>query len=290
MKTIKNILMLASTIPFFNQQAVAGDWFMPTPLKSVYSSLVQGNIQLAWQEMQLALSLQPVDEKHWEKIKQTIISRSQCGRQLNDNSPFNEYRHIRLMIQKKTNLVQQSYQLKISLDGVEKSTAVSLVDQQGRTWMSDNTTEPKLGYAEVESNDLVHPPSPGFYQLTIEQAVYPLILSSNNEQPWIKVNRSNSVSLIHIQTPEKRISCQPANTHWQWFDEEFSMIGNSQQIQFNIANLSIEGAGSVRLPSHAPNNAKWLSAVVSQSEYQGAVRVEYAQRFTIPATLITKYK
>ncbi|QUM79908.1 DUF2861 family protein [Moritella sp. 5] len=285
MRTIKRLLVLVTTTLTFSQQVVADDWFMPTPLASVYSALAMSNTQLAWQEMQQTLGQKALDERFWEKTKQIIISRSQCGKQLIGDLPFNQHRHITLIIQKKTNLVHQSYQLKVSLDGVEESTTISLRDQQGRVWISDNTAEPEQGYVELESDSLVYPPMSGFYQLTIGQAIYPIILSSSYEQPWIKVNRSHVASAISIQVPKTLVSCQPANMRWQWFNDKFSMLGNSQPIQLNTANLNSDGYRNTHLPAQPPNHAKWLSAVVSQSEYQGAIKIEYAQRFTFPATI-----
>ncbi|MGF1752751.1 DUF2861 family protein [Vibrio makurazakiensis] len=282
MKAIRLILGLVSASLTFSHQAIADDWFMPTPLASTYSALAAGNTQLAWQEMLLALSQKPIDERHWAKAKKTLISQSQCGKQLISDAPMSQEQHIRLTIQKKTNLVQQGYQLKVSLDGVEQSAAISLRDQQGRVWFSGKTSEPEQNYVELESDDLVYAPTSGFYQLTIDQAVYPIILSSNYEQPWIKVNRNNAVSSMSIRQPKTLPSCQIANMRWQWFDDQFSMLGYSQPIQLNSSNVETEGFESARLPESFPSNAKWLSAVVSQWEYQGVVKVEYAQRVTLP--------
>lgn len=280
MKRIRLVLGLISASIVFSQQVMADDWFMPTPLASTYSALAAGNVQLAWQEMILALSQNPMDENHWAQAKKVLISKSQCGKQLINDSSMNHKQRIRLTIQKKTNLVQQGYQLKVSLDGVDKSYAISLRDQQGQAWLSGKTSQPEQGYAELESDDLVYAPTAGFYQLTIDKVMYPIILSSSYDQPWIKVNRSNVASPISVRLPSTLASCQVGNMRWQWFDDEFSMLGYSQPNPIN--NPSFEGYESVLLPASFPSNAKWVSAVVSQWEYQSAVKVEYAQRVTLP--------
>ncbi|QDO84672.1 DUF2861 family protein [Shewanella psychropiezotolerans] len=287
MKTIKPIFWLVSASLAFSQQVVANDWFMPTPLSRMYSALVIDKTQLAWQEMLLALSQESIDEKHWENAKQTLISQSQCGKLLLGDLSFNQQRYIRLTIQKKTNSMQQGFKLKVSLGGVEKSAAISLRDQQGQAWISGSTTEPKQGYVELESDDFVYAPTPGFYQLTIDNTIYPIILSFNYDQSWIEVNNSNADSPISIQVPKTLASCQAANMRWQWFDDKFTMLGNSQLIQLSTSNLGTEGYKNARLPEYFPNHAKWLSAVVSKSEYQGEVRIEYAQRFTFPIKIKT---
>ena len=280
MNRIRLVVGFVSASVTFSQQVIADDWFMPTPLASTYSALAAGNIQLAWQEMLLALNQNPVDESNWAQAKKVLISKSQCGKQLIIDPSMNHKQYIRLTIQKKTNLVQQGYQLKVSLDGVEKSYAISLRDQQGQAWLSGITSQPEQGYVELESDDLVYAPAAGFYQLTIDKAVYPLILSSSYEQPWIKVNRSNGSSPISVRLPDTLASCQAGSMRWQWFDDEFSMLGYSQPNQLN--NPSSERFESVLLPASFPGNTKWVSAVVSQWEYQSAVKVEYAQRVTLP--------
>jgi len=287
MKRKSRMLGLVCSFLTFSQQVIADDWFMPTPLASTYSALAAGNIQLAWQEMLLTLSQKSIDESHWAQVKKTLISQSHCGKQLFGDSPISQNQRIRLTIQKKTNPVQQGYQLKVSLDGVEKSYTIALRDQQGLSWLSGNTSEPEQGYVELESDDLVYAPTSGFYQLTIDKAVYPILISSDYEQPWIKANSSNAASPMSIRLPETLTSCEIGNMRWQWFDDNFSMLGHSQPIQLNRPNTETEGFETVHFPESFPSNAKWLSAVVSQWEYQGPVKVEYAQRVTLHNKLKT---
>lgn len=282
---VKRMLVLISASLTFSQSATADDWFMITPLTPVYSALAADNTQLAWQELLLALSRDPQPEKHWAKARLALISKFNCGKQLAGEPSLNQHRHIRLMIQKKTNLAQQSFQLKVSLEETEKPVAISFRDQQGREWLSGNTSEPEQGYVELESDDLVTAPTPGFYQLTIDKLIYPIILPSDVEPSWIQVNRGNAALPISIRTPKILASCPAADMRWQWFDSEFNMLGGPQIIQLGTPNSSIEPYREALSPEPFLNHAKWLSAVVSRSEYQGTVKVEYAQRFALPSKI-----
>ncbi|WP_104400617.1 DUF2861 family protein [Vibrio penaeicida] len=282
MKKDKFLLGLVSTALIFSQQVVAEDWFMKTPLAATYSALSTGNTQLAWQEMLIALSQNSLDEKHWAKPKEVMINQSQCGKQLIPDHPINHNSHIRITIQKKTNFIQQGYQIKVSLDGVENSVSISLRDRHGRVWISGTTSDPVQSYTELESDDLVYAPTSGYYQLIVDKAVYPIILSSNDAQAWVNVDHSDPSLPIRIRLPETPVSCQVGNMRWQWFDNQFVMLGNSQPIYLNAPSVDSNGFAKALEPESTKYQAKWLSAVVSKWEYQGTVKIEYVQRTTLP--------
>ncbi|WP_051303226.1 DUF2861 family protein [Psychromonas aquimarina] len=271
------IHLLAAFIAALSTNSPADNWFAETPLASAYSALANNNPELAWQEMQLALAEQEINPAHWSAVKNAIIEKTQCGRLLSssvhtDNK--NRYR-IKLSLQQKTNLVQQSFQLKVAIENPPQGTRVELTDRRGKVWLSGITAAPQDDYIEVESNELLNLPKPGYFELHIADLIYPLVLSRNKEGNWLElINDTQSPLAVYLPTPSS--GCAPAKVTWQWFTQNFQIIGWPQPV-------SVNGQNQPQPPGPQPENAKWLSTTVSTYEYQGGVKVEYLQRLTVPA-------
>lgn len=271
---------------------VAGSWFMPTPLQRVYQALADHNLVLAWQELEIVLQQNKatVAPDLWRPVFQQLIYQSDCGRRLTEYPglmpDWVDQPRISLSIQDKVNLNQRVYQLKLSIDGVSQSMKVSLTDSRGNQWLSGATSVPEEGYSELESREWFQSVPYGYYQLNIGEKHYPLILSSLQETenaPVIKLQQTEKNSAgVFVFSPDlsaDQNACQRQRLQWQWFDSDYQLAAPAETIV-----LDAQGHGE--LPLGRPDNANWLSAVVADSYFQGAIRIENVHRLTVPVRYI----
>lgn len=272
------------------QQALAGNWFQDTPLQATYSALMTKNTPLAWQELQLALNQNNLDERYWSQVKKQILLQSHCGKTLSETPSMAAQSHIRLTIQKKSNLLQQGYQFKISLDGIQEKVFISFSDNQGTVLFSGYSSSLDNSYSELEGGDMISAPTPGLYQLRINKKNYPVILSSHTSINWINLENTHSLHQIQISPPQQQQDCPLTSPQWQWFDKNYTLLGSIEPMSYieSISSHSTQQSTVVVDLPYAPSvDAKWVSAVISRSEYQGQIQVNYSQRLTLPAVMKT---
>ncbi|MDO6583082.1 DUF2861 family protein [Photobacterium sp. 2_MG-2023] len=266
----------------------AGGWFMSTPLQRVYQALADHNMLLAWQELQVVLqqSTEPVTPDLWQPVFQQLINQSDCGRRLTEYpgvlSDWVDQPRISLSIQDKVNLSQRVYQLKLSIDGAGHAMEVSLTDSRGNQWLSGASSTPVEGYSELESREWFQSVPDGYYQLSVGEKHYPLILTSLQETeraPAIQLQQAEkSTAGVFVFSPDlsaDRNACQRQRLQWQWFDSDYQLASPAE-------TLVLDAQGHGVPPRDKPDNANWLSAVVADSYFQGAIKIENVHRLTVP--------
>jgi uncharacterized protein DUF2861 len=274
--------------------AKADNWFADTPLQSSYSALSAGQTLLAWQELQLSLSQNQISEHYWQPIKDAVLSKTQCGKQL--ISFVSLPASIDVSFINKNSVNNQGYQIKISTEQVTQPLILKLFDENNTLLVTANIPQPTEEYIEFESNDLLSTPKAGIYQLSINDIRYPLIISSFTDTPWVHSNTRRASKSLVVTPPANKIACAPVVMNWQWFDEQYNQIGKHISMQLApVMPITAAATDSnlqyaAKRPATTPSNATWLSAVVSQFEYQGEVKVEYVQRFSLPISTIETYR
>ncbi|MGF1793780.1 DUF2861 family protein [Photobacterium profundum] len=274
--------------------AKADNWFADTPLQSSYSALSADQTLLAWQELQLSLSQNQISEHYWQPIKDAVLSKTQCGKQL--ISSVSLPANIDVSFINKNSVNNQGYQIKISTEQVTQPLILELFDENNTLLVTANIPQPTEEYIEFESNDLLSTPKAGIYQLSINNVRYPLVISSFTNTTWVRQSTDQTSKSFIVTPPENKIACAPAVMNWQWFDEQYNQIGKHISMQLTPV-MPITSAATdnnlqyaAKRPAATPSNATWLSAVVSQFEYQGEVKVEYIQRFSLPISRIETYR
>lgn len=255
--------------------AVSDDWFMATPLQSTYRALANHQPQLAWQELILALNNQTIATQHWASVKNAIIEQTQCGQQLLSDVVPNAAL-IKVSIQKKTNVMQQGYQFKLSMEGAELPSQVELLGPDNGLLISQSQVTSSAPYIELESPELLFAPQDGVYRLTLDKQHYWLVLTMPFGSTWLQSASPNGGYPLALESPTALTNCPPTSLAWQWFDDQFQLI--KQQDMVAISNTQ----QLLNKPSSSPSSAKWLSTLIKTVEYQGAIKVEYVQRLTLP--------
>jgi hypothetical protein len=277
---MKNIA-ISCLFTLFSFSELYASWFPETILEKTYTALMKNNIPLAWQELQIALSREPIDQKYWLSVKEAILSKTDCGRDLGNSIELPG--RISISFIRKSDLINLGYQIKISAELVTEEFNIVLLDPNGKQLL-----EAYFGieddYVEFESKDLIEKPVYGLYQLVVNNKNIPLIISGISEQKWLKLDDTNTISPLHLSVnlPENIIACTPATAYWQWFDSNYNML-NQHRI---LANSTLNGRQyTVRLPQlqeATPQQVERLSAVASQYEYQSGIKINYIQRTLLP--------
>lgn len=277
--------------------AKADNWFADTPLQSSYSALSADQTLLAWQELQLSLSQNQISEHYWQPIKDAVLSKTQCGKQL--ISSVSLPANIDISFINKNSVNNQGYQIKISTEQVTQPLILKLFDENNTLLVTANIPQPTEEYIEFESNDLLSTPKAGIYQLSINNVRYPLVISSFTNTTWVQQSTDKTSKSFIVTPPANKIACAPVVMNWQWFDEQYNQLGKHIPMQLTPVAPAIPVTSAAtdsnlqyaaKRPATTPSNATWLSAVVSQFEYQGEVKVEYVQRFSLPISTIETYR
>lgn len=273
----KHPLLLLLFMVNFSVAANSDDWFFATPLQASYQALVSDNPIQAWAELVMAMRQHDIASQHWLPLKQAIITNSECGQSLD----FFSQRYggkVKLSLQQKANLVQKRYQAKVSLFDSLDSVAVKLTDRFGQVWLQGETSQPEQGYSELESSDWIAPLKAGLYVLSIDDEHVSLLLDDQDGAAWISlINQSQA---IKIEPPKAAPRCLPAAAQWQWFDENYQLVGE------NLAMRTTVKSQRAMLPKSIPVSASWLSGVVLERHYQSGVVIEHLQRLTLPAQFL----
>lgn len=288
MKKLTLIISSILTGALGPSDALANDWFPDTPLQASYSALVEGNAMLAWQELQLSLSQNMIHEHYWRPVKQTVLAETQCGRQLTNSASIAA--EISLSIIRKGNATNQGYQVKLSVENVSQPIELQLFDADNRLAITATISTPAKKYHEFESNELLIEPKAGLYQLSINGAHYPLVISSFESKAWLQPSTDRAFESLTISPPEQTVSCSPATASWQWLDNQYNLLERPSLMTLNPVTIANNKQYHAQLPEGLPAKAEWLSAVVSQYEYQGRIKVEYVQRLSLPVSGIETYR
>lgn len=269
---VSSLTALFCTLPF----ACNAAWFTDTPLQHTYQSLLDNQPQVAWQELQIALNQAELNSQLWLPVKQEILSRTQCGSTLEQSAtPHN---HIQVSFIKRHGLSSQGYQIKVSAEQLnevleDQTQRISLVSPDGKV-VIDGQLNSDVEYQEIETSEMFIKPESGVYQLTIGSNNYPIIVALDDNKRWLTLESKLNDPYIVVTPPEIIDSCPGANVSWQWFDENYDMLGFKVPIKTTQASLPTE--------SPIGSEAKHLSASVEMFEYQGAIEIQYVQRVAMP--------
>ncbi|GAB6262960.1 DUF2861 family protein [Photobacterium sp. R1] len=280
---LASLALPAAAGPFPTNPA---DWFMTTPLQSVYQALVEDQTELAWQELQLTLQQHAsVPVSQWQPVFQQILNQSDCGRRL--GAPLSladstqTAMRISLSLQHKVNLHQQVQQLKVAIEGAGQSLTIVLTDRAGKPWLSGIVTPDKEGYAELESAEWFQPVPDGGYLLQVGKQTYPLILVSawlpGSAAPVTFQDKRQTESPFLFPSPEVTPArrCQVSRRLWQWLDGTYQLAAPLEAVQLDNQRRGI-------IPASVPADAEWLSAVVASRYFQGSLDIEQVYRVTLP--------
>ncbi len=267
---VTSLTALLCTLPLVSHAA----WFTDTPLQHTYQSLLDDQPQVAWQELQIALNQQTLDSELWLPVKQEILSQTQCGTSLKQSAEPKH--HIQVSFIRRYGLSSHGYQIKVSaeqLSKVSESETISLVSPKGKVLL-DGQLASNDEYQEIETNEMFIKPESGVYQLKIGSNHYPIVVALNDNNRWLTLESKLSEPHIVLSPPKVIDSCPDANVSWQWFDENYNLLGYKVPIKTTQAPVPKESPlGTI---------ARHLSASVEVFEYQGAIEVQYVQRVAVP--------
>lgn len=264
----KTLLIVAAlTLPLSTHATL----FAETPLQHAYQATLTKQPKLAWQELILALSQHPIESRYWLPIKNEVLTQTDCGSQiLTMSAPDMQ---LRLSLIKRSGLASQGYQFRLSTENTQQALPVTLTSPEGELLLSGRLNA-KNDYQEIESDELLQAPSQGLFQLTLGENKIPLLLASPSSGTWLSlIHRSEQIQ-VRVSAPTPVPSCPKAAASWQWFDQNYNLIGT--KIPFNSGIESIPNDHKVR------KQAKYLSASVELVEFQQGIRIEYIQRLAIP--------
>lgn len=286
--------VLGSSLSARADSGFAGSWFAASALTPAYQALAAGDSALAWQYLLSAVRAHSVPVSAWQPLYQAILEESECGRLL----PSVTESPASLSLQQRSSGEHQAFQVRWSsaadqamwLEGA--STTVRLMPDAAAV-SAANHAKQEAEDIELESTELSAPLPSGVYQITRS------VLSSNPSQqqvatapsagpsagtasilltPWPQqrwVQLDGQGNRLQLTPPVTVRSCPAVSLQWQWFDAEYRLLGAPWPIRLNAQ-------GAAQLPETIPAKAVWLSAVVTQTRYQGQLRIAEQQRLTLP--------
>ncbi|MGL4823540.1 MAG: DUF2861 family protein [Plesiomonas shigelloides] len=286
--------VLGSSLNARADSGFAVSWFAASALTPAYQALAAGDSALAWQYLLSAVRAQSVPVSAWQPLYQAILEESECGRLL----PSVTESPASLSLQQRSSGEHQAFQVRWSsaadqamrLEGA--STTVRLMPDAAAV-SAANHAKQEAEDIELESAELSAPLPSGVYQITRS------VLSSNPSEPQVATAPSagpsaGTASILLTPWPQQRWvqldgqgnrlqltppvtvrSCPAVSLQWQWFDAEYRLLGAPWPIRLNAQ-------GAAQLPETIPAKAVWLSAVVTQTRYQGQLRIAEQQRLTLP--------
>ncbi|MGL5363935.1 MAG: DUF2861 family protein [Plesiomonas shigelloides] len=286
--------VLGSSLSARADSGFAGSWFAASALTPAYQALAAGDSALAWQYLLSVVRAQSVPVSAWQPLYQAILEESECGRLL----PSVTESPASLSLQQRSSGEHQAFQVRWSsaadqamrLEGA--STTVRLMPDAAAVSVANHAKQ-EAEDIELESTELSAPLPSGVYQITRS------VLSSNPSEPQVATAPSagpsaGTASILLTPWPQQRWvqldgqgnrlqltppvtvrSCPAVSLQWQWFDAEYRLLGAPWPIRLNAQ-------GAAQLPETIPAKAVWLSAVVTQTRYQGQLRIAEQQRLTLP--------
>ncbi|MEO3985331.1 DUF2861 family protein [Plesiomonas shigelloides] len=286
--------VLGSSVSARADSGFAGSWFAASALTPAYQALAAGDSALAWQYLLSAVRAQSVPVSAWQPLYQAILEESECGRLL----PSVTESPASLSLQQRSSGEHQAFQVRWSsaadqamwLEGA--SITVRLMPDAAAV-SAANHAKQEAEDIELESAELSAPLPSGVYQITrtaqssppSEQQVVAapsaapsagtasILLTPWPQQRWVQLDGQGN--LLQLTPPVTVRSCPAVSLQWQWFDAEYRLLGAPWPIRLNAQ-------GAAQLPETIPAKAVWLSAVVTQTRYQGQLRIAEQQRLTLP--------
>lgn len=286
--------VLGSSLSARADSGFAGSWFAASALTPAYQALAAGDSALAWQYLLSAVRAQSVPVSAWQPLYQAILEESECGRLL----PSVTESPASLSLQQRSSGVHQAFQVRWSsaadqamrLEGA--STTVRLMPDAAAVSVTNHAKQ-EAENIELESAELSAPLPSGVYQITrsalssnpsepqvvVEPSAGPsvgtesILLTPWPQQRWVQLDGQGN--RLQLTPPVTVRSCPAVSLQWQWFDAEYRLLGAPWPIRLNVQ-------GAAQLPETIPSKAVWLSAVVTQTRYQGQLRIAEQQRLTLP--------
>lgn len=290
--------VLGSSLSARADSGFAGSWFAASALTPAYQALAAGDSALAWQYLLSAVRAQSVPVSAWQPLYQAILEESECGRLL----PSVTENPASLSLQQRSSGEHQAFQVRWSsaadqamqLEGA--STTVRLMPDAAAVSVANHAKQ-EAEDIELESTELSAPLPSGVYQITrsvlssnpSEQQVVAvpsaapsagpsagtasILLTPWPQQRWVQLDGQGN--RLQLTPPVTVRSCTAVSLQWQWFDAEYRLLGAPWPIRLNAQ-------GAAQLPETIPAKAVWLSAVVTQTRYQGQLRIAEQQRLTLP--------
>ncbi|MHC8470146.1 DUF2861 family protein [Plesiomonas shigelloides] len=286
--------VLGSSLSARADSGFAGSWFAASALTPAYQALAAGDSALAWQYLLSAVRAQSVPVSAWQPLYQAILEESECGRLLPSvtDSPAS------LSLQQRSSGEHQAFQVRwgsaadqaMRLEGA--STTVRLMPDAAAV-SAANHAKQEAEDIELESAELSAPLPSGVYQITrsvlsstlsepqvatapsagISAGTASILLTPWPQQRWVQLDGQGN--RLQLTPPVTVRSCPAVSLQWQWFDAEYRLLGAPWPIRLNAQ-------GAAQLPETIPAKAVWLSAVVTQTRYQGQLRIAEQQRLTLP--------
>lgn len=286
--------VLGSSLNARADSGFAGSWFAASALTPAYQALAAGDSALAWQYLLSAVRAQSVPVSAWQPLYQAILEESECGRLL----PSVTESPASLSLQQRSSGEHQAFQVRWSsaadqamqLEGA--STTVRLMPDAAAV-SAANHAKQEAEDIELESTELSAPLPSGVYQITrsvlsstpSQQQIVAvpsagpsagtesILLTPWPQQRWVQLDGQGN--RLQLTPPVTVRSCPAVSLQWQWFDAEYRLLGAPWPIRLNAQ-------GAAQLPETIPAKAVWLSAVVTQTRYQGQLRIAEQQRLTLP--------
>lgn len=286
--------VLGSSLSARADSGFAGSWFAASALTPAYQALAAGDSALAWQYLLSAVRAQSVPVSAWQPLYQAILEESECGRLL----PSVTESPASLSLQQRSSGVHQAFQVRWSsaadqamrLEGA--STTVRLMPDAAAVSVANHAKQ-EAEDIELESTELSAPLPSGVYQITrTAQSSNPsqqqvvavpsagpsagtesILLTPWPQQRWVQLDGQGN--RLQLTPPVTVRSCPAVSLQWQWFDADYRLLGAPWPIRLNAQ-------GAAQLPETIPAKAVWLSAVVTQTRYQGQLRIAEQQRLTLP--------
>ncbi|WP_207541469.1 DUF2861 family protein [Plesiomonas shigelloides] len=286
--------VLGSSLSARADSGFAGSWFAASALTPAYQALAAGDSALAWQYLLSAVRAQSVPVSAWQPLYQAILEESECGRLL----PSVTESPASLSLQQRSSGEHQAFQVRWSsaadqamqLEGA--STTVRLMPDAAAVSVANHAKQ-EAEDIELESTELSAPLPSGVYQITRSAlssnpsepqvvavpsagpsvGTESILLTPWPQQRWVQLDGQGN--RLQLTPPVMVRSCPAVSLQWQWFDAEYRLLGAPWPIRLNAQ-------GAAQLPETIPAKAVWLSAVVTQTRYQGQLRIAEQQRLTLP--------
>lgn len=282
--------VLGSSLSARADSGFAGSWFAASALTPAYQALAAGDSALAWQYLLSVVRAQSVPVSAWQPLYQAILEESECGRLL----PSVTQSPASLSLQQRSSGEHQAFQVRWSsaadqamrLEGA--STTIRLMPDAVAV-SAANHAKQEAEDIELESAELSAPLPSGVYQISrsaqssnpSQQQVVAgpsagtasILLTPWPQQRWVQLDGQGN--RLQLTPPVTVRSCPAVSLQWQWFDAEYRLLGAPWPIRLNAQ-------GAAQLPETIPAKAVWLSAVVTQTRYQGQLRIAEQQRLTLP--------
>ncbi|WP_010319175.1 DUF2861 family protein, partial [Vibrio ordalii] len=109
----------------------------------------------------------------------------------------------------KTNVMQQGYQFKLSMEGAKLPSQVELLGPDNSLIISQSQVTSSAPYIELESPELLFAPQDGVYRLTLDKQHYWLVLTMPFGSTWLQSASPNGGYPLALESPTALTNCPP---------------------------------------------------------------------------------